>query len=79
MKHITFPKCGTCDLAVPIEGEPGNFWCHGGPPGVYVEFVAVTVQGSSQVKQEKRTSSTYAPVSKDTIGCARHPQVRRKL
>lgn len=78
-KRITFPKCGTCDLTVPIDGEPNNFWCHGGTPGVYIEIVAVTAPGSNEVKQEKRTSSCFAPVGKDTTGCIWHPEVGKKL
>lgn len=72
MRRADLPKCGTCDLTMPIEGSKDSLWCHGAPPDAFRELVVVMVEG--QPTQEKRTSSTYPPVGKDMLGCAMHPQ-----
>jgi hypothetical protein len=78
-KRLTFPKCGTCDLAMTLSEDPKvSIICHGAPPSAFTEFVAV--MGTDNVPtQEKRISSAFPPVARDTPGCAMHPQIRRKL
>jgi hypothetical protein len=78
-KRTAFPPCGTCDLAIPHEADKATLYCRGGPPGVFIELVAVQVPGSNQVQQERRISSSFPPVGKDKQGCALHPLMRKKL
>lgn len=79
MKRLALPPCGKCDLTAPIAGVKDTLYCHGGPPGVLNEIVAITVPGSNEVQQQKRTSSQYPPVGIDKPGCALHPLLRKKI
>jgi hypothetical protein len=76
-KRLTLPKCGTCDLAVPIDNTKDEMWCHGAPPSAFPKLVVEMVEG--QPVQRQTISSAYPPVRRDMVGCAKHPQVRRKL